>query len=80
MADIQAWQHYDLQEAVMDFKQGVGRLIRRETDMGVVAVLDSRVVGTAKRYSGSVRSSVPHPTTYDIEAVKAVLKGLSTRV
>jgi Rad3-related DNA helicase len=35
----------DLQEAIMDFKQGAGRLIRRETAHGAVpAVLDDRVL------------------------------------
>ncbi|MDR0551082.1 MAG: ATP-dependent DNA helicase DinG [Spirochaetaceae bacterium] len=31
-------------EAVMKFRQGFGRLMRRSTDRGVVAVLDSRIV------------------------------------
>lgn len=76
-ADIGAWQHYDLQEAIMDFKQGAGRLIRRETDMGVVAVLDRRLFANTKRYGGTVRGSIPHPPTYDLNATKGLLQALS---
>ena len=79
-AEINAWKRYDLQEAIMDFKQGAGRLIRRETDMGVVAVLDSRLYGSTKQYSGVVRSSIPHPPTYDLEATKSLLQVLSSKV
>lgn len=35
---------YQLPMAVLKFKQGVGRLIRRKTDRGIVVVLDSRIV------------------------------------
>jgi len=35
---------YQLPEAVLKFKQGFGRLIRKRTDKGIVVILDSRVV------------------------------------
>lgn len=79
IAEINAWQHYDLQEAIMDFKQGAGRLIRRETDMGVVAVLDRRIYANTKKYANTVRSSIPHPTTYDIESTKTLLRVLASK-
>lgn len=79
-AEIGAWQQYDLQETIMDFKQGAGRLIRRETDMGIVAVLDSRAYGSNKRYGHTVRNSLPHPTTYDLDSTKKFLALLSTKV
>lgn len=79
IAEINAWQHYDLQEAIMDFKQGAGRLIRRETDMGVVAVLDRRIYANIKKYANTIRSSIPHPTTYDIEATKTLLRVLAAK-
>jgi len=37
-----------LPEAVIKFRQGVGRLIRNQTDRGVITVLDSRIL--AKSY------------------------------
>ncbi|MGW5358811.1 ATP-dependent DNA helicase [Actinopolymorpha pittospori] len=43
--------------AALLLAQGVGRLIRRSTDRGVVAVLDPRLV--TARYGGYLRSSLP---------------------
>ncbi len=44
-------------EAVMKFRQGVGRLIRREDDKGVVVVLDRRLV--EKKYGSLFMASIP---------------------
>ncbi len=49
--------------AVLKFKQGFGRLIRRSTDRGICAVLDRRVI--AKRYGVHFLHSLP-PTTQRI--------------
>ena len=49
--------------AVLKFKQGFGRLIRRSTDRGICAVLDRRVI--AKRYGTYFLKSLP-PTTQRI--------------
>lgn len=38
------FREYSLPEAVIKFRQGVGRLIRTETDTGIVVVLDRRIV------------------------------------
>ena len=46
-----------LPEAVLKFKQGFGRLMRRNTDRGVVLVLDSRVV--KKSYGALFTASLP---------------------
>jgi len=46
-----------LPEAVMKFKQGFGRLMRRSSDRGVVAVLDSRLI--KKRYGSFFLESLP---------------------
>jgi ATP-dependent DNA helicase DinG len=48
---------YLLPEAILALKQGVGRLIRRETDRGVMAILDSRLL--TKRYGSQVIASLP---------------------
>ncbi|MDZ4199978.1 MAG: helicase C-terminal domain-containing protein, partial [Kiritimatiellia bacterium] len=39
-----AFREYSLPEAVIKFRQGVGRLIRTNTDQGVVTVLDPRIL------------------------------------
>ncbi|HDQ70498.1 MAG TPA: hypothetical protein ENN19_00175 [Chloroflexi bacterium] len=46
-----------LPEAILALKQGVGRLIRTESDRGVIAILDSRV--NTKRYGQQVIASLP---------------------
>jgi len=50
-----------LPEAVMKFKQGFGRLMRRSSDRGVVAVLDSRLI--KKRYGVFFLQSIPETLT-----------------
>jgi len=50
-----------LPEAVMKFKQGFGRLMRRSSDRGVVAVLDSRLI--KKRYGALFLQSLPETRT-----------------
>ncbi len=44
-------------QAVIKFRQGFGRLIRRSDDRGVVVVLDRRIV--EKRYGKIFTTSVP---------------------
>ncbi|MCJ7738686.1 MAG: hypothetical protein MUQ10_15470, partial [Anaerolineae bacterium] len=51
------FQEMTLPEAILAVKQGVGRLIRTETDRGVMAVLDSRI--NTKRYGQQVVASLP---------------------
>jgi ATP-dependent DNA helicase DinG len=50
-----------LPEAVMKFKQGFGRLMRRSSDRGVVAVLDGRLL--KKSYGRLFLSSLPETRT-----------------
>ena len=38
-----AFTEYSLPEAILKFRQGVGRLIRSKTDKGIIVLLDSRV-------------------------------------
>ncbi|MCQ2377874.1 MAG: ATP-dependent DNA helicase, partial [Victivallaceae bacterium] len=49
---------YNLPEAVLKFRQGVGRLIRRRTDRGIITVLDPRLVG--KSYGRTFLESLPY--------------------
>jgi DNA polymerase-3 subunit epsilon/ATP-dependent DNA helicase DinG len=48
-------------EAILRFRQGFGRLIRTQSDRGVVAILDQRVL--SKRYGRSFIESLPNCTT-----------------
>ncbi|MHB8933532.1 MAG: helicase C-terminal domain-containing protein, partial [Bellilinea sp.] len=51
------FNEYHLPEAILRFRQGFGRLIRTQSDRGVVAVLDKRVL--TKRYGRSFLDSLP---------------------
>lgn len=53
---------YSLPEAVLKFRQGVGRLIRRASDSGVITVLDRRIV--TRRYGRAFLESVPYAPKY----------------
>jgi len=48
---------YQVPMAVLKFKQGFGRLIRRKTDQGIVAVLDSRIL--QKMYGKQFLQALP---------------------
>lgn len=52
-----AFLEYTLPEAVLKFRQGVGRLIRSTTDTGLVTLLDARVL--TKRYGRVFITSLP---------------------
>jgi ATP-dependent DNA helicase DinG len=52
-----AFMDLSLPEAVIKFKQGFGRLMRRSSDHGVVAVLDGRIL--RKRYGEYFLRSIP---------------------
>ena len=52
-----AFFEYSLPEAILKFRQGVGRLIRTQTDQGIVAVLDNRVL--LKRYGQRFLDAIP---------------------
>ncbi len=49
-------------EAALRFMQGFGRLIRTQTDRGIVVVLDKRLV--TKGYGGHFLRSLPGPRIY----------------
>lgn len=48
---------YQVPQAVINLKQGAGRLIRSETDRGVLMICDTRLV--TKRYGGRIWQSLP---------------------
>lgn len=48
---------YQVPMAILKFKQGFGRLIRRKTDQGIIAVLDSRIL--QKPYGKQFLDAIP---------------------
>jgi ATP-dependent DNA helicase DinG len=56
-----SFMELSLPESVMKFKQGFGRLMRRSSDHGVVAVLDGRIL--RKRYGEYFLRSLPKTRT-----------------
>jgi ATP-dependent DNA helicase DinG len=48
---------FSLPEAILKFRQGVGRLIRTKSDSGIVVVLDNRVL--AKQYGQAFLDALP---------------------
>ena len=52
-----AFFEFSLPEAILKFRQGVGRLIRSKSDKGIVVVLDNRVL--VKRYGQAFLDAIP---------------------
>jgi len=52
-----AFMDFSLPEAILKFRQGVGRLIRTKTDRGIVVVLDNRIL--TKRYGKAFLDALP---------------------
>jgi ATP-dependent DNA helicase DinG len=48
---------FSLPEAILKFRQGVGRLIRTKTDSGIVVILDNRIL--AKKYGQAFLDALP---------------------
>jgi ATP-dependent DNA helicase DinG len=52
-----SFAEFSLPEAILKFRQGVGRLIRTTTDSGIVVVLDNRIL--TKTYGQAFLESIP---------------------
>ncbi len=57
--NVDPFRHYTLPEAVINFRQGFGRLIRHRNDCGAVVVTDRRLV--TRSYGRSFLSDIPVP-------------------
>lgn len=70
---INPFRHYQIPRAIIQLRQGFGRLIRKQTDTGVVAILDSRM--TQRNYGKQFLNSLPPCSqTQDMEDVIRFLK------
>jgi ATP-dependent DNA helicase DinG len=52
-----AFWEYSLPEAVLKFRQGIGRLIRSRSDQGIIVILDNRIMQS--RYGRVFMESIP---------------------
>jgi ATP-dependent DNA helicase DinG len=57
---IDPFRHYQIPRAIIQLKQGFGRLIRKKSDTGVVSILDSRMVH--RSYGKQFLASLPECT------------------
>ena len=65
--------HYQIPRAIIQLKQGFGRLIRKRTDWGVVSILDPRLVN--RNYGQQFIGSLPSGNLVnDLEAVRQFFK------
>jgi ATP-dependent DNA helicase DinG len=55
---IDPFSHYQIPRAIIQMKQGFGRLIRMQSDTGVISILDSRIIrrGYGKQFLDSLPS------------------------
>lgn len=69
---VDPFQTYQLPQAVLTLKQGVGRLIRDSEDRGILMICDPRLVGN--RYGEVFLQSLPDmPRTRDLSRVRDFL-------
>jgi ATP-dependent DNA helicase DinG len=52
-----SFREFSLPEAILKFRQGVGRLIRTKTDTGIIVVLDNRIL--TKQYGKAFLEALP---------------------
>ena len=70
---LNGFMHHQLPEAIINLKQGAGRLIRDETDRGVLMLCDPRLL--SKPYGKRIWQSLPAFTrTRELAAVMAFFK------
>lgn len=66
---LNGFMHHQLPEAIINLKQGAGRLIRDETDRGVLMICDPRLI--SKGYGKRIWQSLPpFKRTRDLDVVR----------
>ena len=62
------FMEYQVPSAIISFKQGLGRLIRKSSDRGVLSVLDKRIM--TSRYGKLFLDSLPEmPVSHEISDI-----------
>lgn len=65
---------YQLPAAIISLKQGLGRLIRKNSDRGVISILDSRIIKS--RYGHFFFDSLPRiPVSHDLSDIRYFFEG-----
>jgi ATP-dependent DNA helicase DinG len=73
---VNPFMAYQLPNAVITLKQGIGRLIRDHTDRGVLVLCDPRL--RSKSYGRVFLNSLPHmPRTHDVDAIHEFFAGVA---
>ena len=75
--DNAAWSHYTLPQAVIEVKQAAGRLIRSQTDTGILILADKRLISMwyGRVFLNSLPSRNVRKCTRD-EAIEALRRGV----
>ncbi len=74
---VNPFMAYQLPNAVIALKQGIGRLIRDQADRGVLVLCDPRL--RSKSYGRIFLGSLPHmPRTHDLDAVHEFFAGIAS--
>lgn len=77
--DAQSFTNYSLPKAILDLRQGIGRLIRRRSDRGVVVIFDTRLF--TKAYGAEVLASLPDSrVTRDLDELEKFFKSSESPV
>jgi ATP-dependent DNA helicase DinG len=77
--DPQSFANYSLPKAILDLRQGFGRLIRRRSDRGVVVIFDTRLF--TKSYGAEVLASLPDcRVTRDLDELEKFFKSAESSV
>jgi ATP-dependent DNA helicase DinG len=67
------FMEYQVPSAIITLKQGLGRLIRKRSDRGVLSILDNRIIKS--RYGRLFVESLPEmPVTHELEEVQKFFK------
>lgn len=77
VAGMESFRQINVMPVALELAQAVGRLLRSETDRGVIAVLDSRMgfgPNAAKSYASILRSVFPCKATNTRELALEILK------
>jgi ATP-dependent DNA helicase DinG len=77
--DPACFANYSLPKAILDLRQGFGRLIRRRSDRGVVVIFDTRLF--TKGYGADVLASLPGAAVHrDLDALEKFFQSESAPV
>ena len=72
---LNGFMHHQLPEAIINLKQGAGRLIRNESDRGVLMICDPRLL--SKPYGRRIWQSLPpFARTRELSSVQSFLQSL----